>query len=165
MERQARFEQIYAANYEPILAYALRRTGTPEDAADVASETFLVAWRRLDDVPAGDGGRLWLFGVARMVLANQHRGERRRERLGARLLAYAAPQSATAAGPANDGVAAAFGRLGDDDQEILTLVAVEGLAPREIAVVLGVSAVTARVRVHRARARFAQRLRAEGIEP
>ncbi|NUT37545.1 MAG: RNA polymerase sigma factor [Hamadaea sp.] len=165
MERRATFERLYEANYELILAYALRRATTPEDAADVVAETFLVAWRRLDQVPSGDGSRLWLFGVARMVLANQHRGQRRRERLGARLLAHAAPEAYSPRAPGTDGVAAVFGGLSEEDKEVLTLVAVEGLTPREVAVVLGVTAVTARVRLHRARSRFAARLRAEGIDP
>jgi DNA-directed RNA polymerase specialized sigma24 family protein len=47
----------------------------------VIAETFLTAWRRLDDVPAGDEARLWLYGVARRMLANQRRGARRRSSL------------------------------------------------------------------------------------
>src|ERR1700743_555243 len=76
--RQSLFEAVYTANHAPILGYALRRTTRPEDAADVLAETFLTAWRRLDEVPDGDGARLWLYGVARRVLANYYRGERRR---------------------------------------------------------------------------------------
>ncbi|MFG2049725.1 RNA polymerase sigma factor [Micromonospora sp. NPDC048935] len=55
------------------------------DAADVVAETFLVAWRRRQDMPVGGEARLWLYGVARRVLANQHRGGVRRQRLGERL--------------------------------------------------------------------------------
>ena len=46
--RRARFESVYAGHYELILAYALRRTLTRDDAADVVAETFLQAWRRLE---------------------------------------------------------------------------------------------------------------------
>jgi DNA-directed RNA polymerase specialized sigma24 family protein len=77
-ERRHRFEELYAANCGPILGYVLRRTDNPDDAADVIAETFLTAWRRLDAVPPGDEARLWLYGVARRVLANYRRGERRR---------------------------------------------------------------------------------------
>jgi DNA-directed RNA polymerase specialized sigma24 family protein len=77
-ERRHRFEELYAANCGPILGYVLRRTDNPHDAADVIAETFLTAWRRLDAVPPGDEARLWLYGVARRVLANYRRGERRR---------------------------------------------------------------------------------------
>ncbi|BCJ73519.1 hypothetical protein CS0771_30630 [Catellatospora sp. IY07-71] len=164
--RRALFEDAYTANYQLILAYALRRAPTPDDAADVVAETFLTAWRRLDDVPEGSDARLWLYGVARLVLANQQRARRRRERLGERLQSDAARAEVVrphddAAVP--DGVRAAFGRLRPDDREILTLVAVEGLTAVEAAQVLGCSGVAVRVRLHRARARFARELASAGV--
>ena len=61
-----------------MLGYALRRTDNTDDAADVLAETFLVAWRRPDEIPPGPQARLWLYGTARRVLANQRRAERRR---------------------------------------------------------------------------------------
>jgi hypothetical protein len=48
-----------------ILGYALRRTTSPDDAADILAETFLTAWRRLDELPSGEEAGLWLYGVAR----------------------------------------------------------------------------------------------------
>jgi hypothetical protein len=72
---------IYDANYAALVAYAMRRVGTAEDAADVVAETMLIAWRRLDDVPPDDEARLWLYGTARRVLANQRRAAVRRLRL------------------------------------------------------------------------------------
>ena len=80
-----RFRALFAAHERAILAYALRRVTDPADAAEVVAETFLVAWRRLDDVATGDGERPWLYGVARRVLANQRRGYERRDRLRTRL--------------------------------------------------------------------------------
>ncbi|MFD0852998.1 RNA polymerase sigma factor, partial [Actinomadura adrarensis] len=68
-DREARFEAIYTATYEPILGYVLRRCPSPDDSADVVAETFTVAWRRLDEVPDGDRAPLWMYGVARRVLA------------------------------------------------------------------------------------------------
>ena len=80
IERQQQFEAVYTANFGPILGYVLRRTRNGDDAADVVAETFLTAWRRFDEVPPGERARLWLYGVARRVLANHHRGVRRRSR-------------------------------------------------------------------------------------
>src|SRR5262249_25660963 len=82
---RSRFEALYAAHGRAILGSALRRVSRPADAADVVAEPFLVAWRRLDDVPPGAEARPWLSGVARRTLANHRRGERRRQRLGQRL--------------------------------------------------------------------------------
>jgi DNA-directed RNA polymerase specialized sigma24 family protein len=66
---EARFEGLYAAHGRAVLAYAARRTPDAQDAADIVADTFLVAWRRLDEVPAAQEARLWLYGVARKVLA------------------------------------------------------------------------------------------------
>ena len=84
-QAEARFERLYAEHGRAVLAYAVRRASNAHDAADVVAEVFLVAWRRLDDVPASDGARLWLYAVARRVLANQQRAESRRRRLAERL--------------------------------------------------------------------------------
>lgn len=164
--RRDRLRALYDASYSPLLGYALRRSRTMEDAADVVAETFLVAWRRLEDIPAGDEARLWLYGVARRVLANQRRGERRRERLEVRLVLE--PSLWRPAAPAEDDIdlgalAHAFRRLPVRDREVLELVAWEGLAPRDLSVVLGCSLPTARVRLHRARKRLAQELSHAGV--
>ncbi len=156
-ERRRRFEEIYAACHDPVLGYALRRTGNGEDAADVLAETFLVAWRRLDQVPAGDRARPWLYGVARLVLANHRRGERRRTALGERLraeLASATDHTVTDL----DAVGVAFRGLSDDDRELLSLVGWEGLDAGQIAIALGCSRNAVRIRLHRARRRFARAL-------
>jgi RNA polymerase sigma-70 factor, ECF subfamily len=75
--RKARFEKVYEDNHGRILGYVLRRSHDPDAAADVVAETFLVAWRRIDTVPSGDDARLWLYGVARRVLAEHRRRSRR----------------------------------------------------------------------------------------
>ena len=164
-ERQARFEHLYDQASLQVLGYALRRADTPEDAADIVSETFMIAWRRLDEVPVGDEARLWLYGVARRVLANQRRGQQRRERLNARLRDEVAVVSAWAeAGrPAPDSaVMAALAHLDEADRELITLVAWEGLDRDQIATMLGCSRATIRVRLHRARRRLARLLGEEG---
>ena len=154
-----RFEQVYTVHHAAILGYALRRTGNADDAADVIAETFLTAWRRIDHVPAGEAARPWLYGVARRVLANQRRGEQRRTALGERLRSELAAEPCDREPPPGlEGVAVAFRRLGDTDREILTLAGWEGLDSGQIAVVLGCSRNAARIRLHRARRRFAAAL-------
>ncbi|MEV5555289.1 RNA polymerase sigma factor [Nonomuraea wenchangensis] len=164
-DRKRRFEVIYVANYADILAYVRRRTDSPDDAADALAETFTTAWRRLDDIPEGRDARLWLFGVARRVLANGRRAESRRgelvERLGRELAAWA---ELDRVGVVLPGVREAFARLSPDDREILALVGWEGLGSDEVATVLGCSRGAARLRLHRARKRLARELRAAGVD-
>jgi len=156
---RTRFEALYAAEGRRVLAYALRRTSQPADAADVLAEVFLVAWRRLDAVPPGDEARLWLYGVARRVLANQRRGARRRDRLGQRLAAVLPDQVVAGPDPGDgradtDDVRAALAQLGDADREVIQLTTWEGLNAAQVAAVLGVPAATVRTRLHRARRRL-----------
>lgn len=163
-----RFRQAFDANARDVLGYALRRVEVAADAADVVAETFLVAWRRVQDMPAGTEARPWLFGVARGVLRNQRRGDRRRHRLGRKLRSRIAALPAADPGDAvADGEVArrALERLAPDDAEVLRLTAWEGLTPAEVAVVLGVPAATARSRLARARRRLRAELEALGWQP
>lgn len=164
--RAARFRALYDAHFDAVLGFALRRTDRPEDAADVTSEVFVVAWRRLAHVPEGDETRPWLYGVARRTLANQRRGESRRHALGQRLrdqVATAVAAMPERSDPADEvarrvDVAAAMARLSARDEEVLQLNLWEGLEPREIADVLGVSPGVVRPRLSRARARLRELL-------
>ena len=152
-----RFERIYRENFRAVLRFAAMRIDR-ERAKDVAAETFLVAWRRLDDVPAEP--RLWLFGVARKVISGQFRSEARRDALEARLQGEPQADTADLAGAVaeRDSVLAAFAALRERDREVLRLVAWDGLSPAEAAEVLGVTRLAFAVRLHRARRRFEREL-------
>src|SRR5579871_4487664 len=155
-----RFERIYRENFRAVLRFAATRID-PERAKDVAAETFLVAWRRLDDVPAEP--RAWLLGVARKVIAGQFRSQTRRDALALRLEAERDESGDHAAGFAErDEVLAAFTSLRERDREVLRLVAWDGLDAAEAAAVLGVTRLSFAVRLHRARRRLE---RALGPEP
>jgi RNA polymerase sigma-70 factor, ECF subfamily len=157
--RRRRFDEFYAEHHRQVLGYLLRRTANTDDAADVFAETFLTAWRRLDELPGGQQARMWLYGTARRTLANYRRGERRRSALADRLRAdlacsYQPPEHS---GELAD-ITAAFGRLPESDRELLALVAWEGLDPGQIGAVLGCSRNAARIRLHRARRKLADEL-------
>ncbi|MFJ2031521.1 RNA polymerase sigma factor [Streptosporangium sp. NPDC087985] len=154
-----RFEALYLACYPAMHRYALRRTDSADDVADVIAETFLIAWRRLDDVPEGDATLLWLYGTARRVLANHRRGESRRTALASRLRdELAAGQETAPPDPQADAVRAAFATLAPADREVLALACWEELTGPQIATVLGCSSTAARLRLHRARRRLARLL-------
>lgn len=156
MDRRDRFEAAYRELYAPICGYVLRRVREPEDAAEAIAETFATLWRRFDNCPRGDALRPWLFGVARRVVANQRRGERRRTALGERLVANIDRAAVHASGGVEDttALARAFASLSDSDRELLSLVAWEGLTREELAVALGTNRAAVRLRLHRARKRL-----------
>jgi RNA polymerase sigma-70 factor (ECF subfamily) len=153
-----RFEDLFRAHYSAVTRYALRRVGA-DAAAEIVSETFLTAWRRLDRVP--EDALPWLYGIARRVIANEHRRRGRAARLVDRLAATAGP---TASGDHAEAITdrlrvhAALERLSDKDREALLLAEWEQLPAADAAVVLGCSTATFHVRLHRARRRIAQAL-------
>jgi RNA polymerase sigma factor (sigma-70 family) len=160
---EARFSRLYQAHEREILRYALRRSAEPQDAADVVAETFLVAWRRLGEVPVGGEARLWLYATARRVLANHQRGIKRRTRLAERLreeLRRQLPAQPASAAPVLDALAG----MAAADRELLMLVGMEELNPSEAAQVLGITTMAARTRLHRARRRLRARLADEPEE-
>jgi RNA polymerase sigma factor (sigma-70 family) len=164
-----RFTRLCVDHHDHILGYALRRTNSAEDAADIVADVFLAAWRRIGDVPVGEGALPWLYGTARRVLANHYRGERRQRALAARLASALPPLTEQVTDHVDDGglasMAAAFAALGDDDREILALVGWEGLDRDAIAAVMNCTRATVRVRLHRARRRFDSALREHGVNP
>src|SRR4051812_43275475 len=114
---RASFEALYDAHGEAVLRYARRRTTDPASADDVVAETFVVAWRKLEQVPEDPRG--WLFAVARRVLANQRRSELRRDALAQRL---ASEPSQHAPRLQDAGLAGALEGLSERDREALLLV-------------------------------------------
>jgi RNA polymerase sigma-70 factor (ECF subfamily) len=146
--RRERFDALFALVYEPLQRYVQRRGGG-SDTDDIVAEALTVLWRRLDDVPA-DAQVAWALGVARRCLANHRRSAARREALEQRVTAVSGHE------PAPDGeLDAAMSLLNADQRELLRLWAWEGLAPREIAVVVGSSANAVSIRLYRARRELA----------
>lgn len=155
---EQRFADLYRENARGVLGYALRRSTDPDDAADVMAETFLIAWRRLAEVPPDGEARLWLYGTARHVLANQDRSARRRDRLTERLRGELCRElPATQPGEESAFLRTLTG-LKEKDRELLMLIGWEELTPTEAAEVLGISPFAARTRLHRARRRLRGRL-------
>jgi RNA polymerase sigma-70 factor (ECF subfamily) len=156
LERQ-RFESMYREQFDRVAAYLLARAER-DLATEALSRTFEVAWRRIADVPREP--LPWLLGVARRVLADLRRTQGRQDALVERIAA-SGPDSAGDHADAlisREGVLAALGRLTDFQQEVLLLVAWDGLSQREAAAALGCSRGAVALRLHRARKRLEQAL-------
>ncbi|MGH2891170.1 MAG: RNA polymerase sigma factor [Solirubrobacteraceae bacterium] len=155
------FQQLFKETRESLSAYLLSRCNDAEQAADLFSETYLIAWQKLDSIPPGDQARLWLFGVARNLMLKGFRQRRVADALVERLageLRRAQVEHPPADRHSRALLHAALTALSESDREVLMLTAWEGLTPREIAAVTGASANVVRVRLHRARRRVARRL-------
>jgi RNA polymerase sigma-70 factor (ECF subfamily) len=159
--KEAPFELLYTAHHRAILAYCARRC--PRwDAWDAAAEVFVVAWRRLDDIPPAEEARAWLIGVAFRVLANQRRSAGRRARLferASRDRAWAPmPDEQVLRNEEDREVMEALSRLSRTDREIVQLTLWEELTPGDIAAVLGISRAAVDQRYARAKKRLARQL-------
>ncbi len=152
---ESTFSSLYDSTYADLLRFVQRRA-LPHHAEDVVADAFLVAWRRLDELPdRPEDARAWVFGVARNLLLNAHRGEQRRRALGVHLA------EATSLTSGDDphvdlvvsrlDLARAWTRLSDVHQEALSLSALEELRAPEAAAVIGISPVAFRLRLSRAR--------------
>jgi len=159
MTTSHRFAALFSAHYRDLARYGQRRGLSPADADDMTANVFVVAWRRIDEVPLGDEALLWLYGVAFNELRNFRRAARRRSRLIARLSNV--PVTSMPVNPAEfslQAIRGALERLSSSDQEVVLLASGEGLSTAQIGAVLGCSDVAARSRLHRARTRLAEQL-------
>ncbi|MEX1005440.1 MAG: sigma-70 family RNA polymerase sigma factor [Acidimicrobiia bacterium] len=159
--REAAFRRLFHANYRPLLAYAVRRTTQRSDAEDAVAEAFVVAWRRIDEVPTDDREqRLWLYAVARRTLANHRRGSKRAERLPQRLIPLTGNSPSADMNIEDEADVQlglwALGQLSEEDQELVRLALWEELTHAEIAQLIGTPVPNVAVRLHRARERLRQ---------
>jgi RNA polymerase sigma factor (sigma-70 family) len=157
--RRARFEALFREHHPTVGAYARRRV-PPEAVDDIVSETFVVVWRRLDEVP--EPPLPWLLTVARNVVGTEWRRAARRRRLwlkaqSGHVEVYDPGGSEIAEGH----VTGALARLKERDREALTLVAWDGLTPAQAAAVLGEPSDRFRQRLHRAGGRLRAELAGE----
>jgi RNA polymerase sigma-70 factor (ECF subfamily) len=158
-EAQEPFESVFEDHFDAVLRFASARA-EPETAKDATAETFLAAWRSFDDLPSQPRG--WLLAVCRRKLADHYRAAGRRGNLTEVLAASPTPNQPDHGDDLveRDRVRAAFARLRPADQELLRLLAWDGLTYPEAAEVLGCKPAAFSVRLHRARRRLREALTA-----
>ena len=161
-----RFDNLYESHFQAVYAFVARRVPQASDVADLVSEVFTVAWRKLGDIPDPPADRWWLYATARRVVATDRRTRDRRTRLENRLESELSRHLPMGDGdPALEAhVAELIGQLRTKDREVLELVLWDQLSHSEAAAVLGCSVNAATVRYHRALNRLRDQLRRSGAE-
>ncbi len=150
------FRQLFTETYRALVAYARRRVASHQ-VDDVVGEVYATAWRRRTDFNLDAPPLPWLYGIAANVVRNLQRADGRHLRLVERIEAEPAHVGHSMVDPADRAgveLRAALERLSFDDQEVLRLVAWEGLPHVEVGQILGCSTNAVGVRVHRARKRL-----------
>ena len=130
----------------------------------MTAETFVVAWRRIGDVPTGEGTLPWLYGVASKTISNHRRSRRRRRSLSERLRglgqpAVTPPDVQVIRRTEDQQIVDAINRLRAPDRETLLLSAWEGLSARQLATRFDISLKAAEQRLTRAKRRLAAELK------
>jgi RNA polymerase sigma-70 factor (ECF subfamily) len=161
-DHRSRFEAIWRQHRRHVLAYCLRRASSA-DAEDACAETFLVVWRRIDEIPPDPRTLLALYGIARRVLSNQSRSFYRRGRLHTKLNSLgvtpvADPLHVVVQSAEDRVVSDAVHRLKPTDREIVMLDVWEDLSRAEIAEVMGMTRSAIDQRIHRAYQKLARSL-------
>ncbi|MEU8923689.1 RNA polymerase sigma factor [Kitasatospora sp. NPDC048545] len=156
----AAFAVFYQQQFDTVLGFVTRRTDSAHLAADLTADIFLTALEQADSYDARRGAPVaWLYGISRNVLASHFRGSVRERDAVARIAGQrllddqdvSAIEGRIDAEREARGLAGRHAALSEPLRAVLDLVAVDGLAVREAARALGISAATARVRLHRAR--------------
>lgn len=161
-DQENRLEALIRANASDLLAFLERRTDPRADAADVLSETFIVAWKKASKAPSDEvGGRMWLFAIARNLLLNTHRSTRRRQAVTNRLREELERSPADTDSLEALAVQDAVKQLPPPLCELVELVHWEGFSLVEAAQITGISASTARSRYASAKQRLRAALVAE----
>lgn len=160
--RSRRFESVFSRHRDDVWKYCTRRVHVDE-VNDAVADVFVVVWRRLDDMPPADDGRLWIFGIARNTVRNRARSTRRRARLDGRLRSLppaAAPSADDVAGrhAEHSELLNAVDHLSDDDRELLRLRTWEELSLADIATVTDLSVRAVESRLGRIRKKLARSL-------
>lgn len=155
----ARFAEFYDRFHRHVYAYCRRRTHA-DAVEDAVADTFLIAWRKSDEIPFGDQALPWLYGVAYRVLTHHWRSAFRRGRLAERLsslglTAINLPEDVVILRQEARQLLAALAALKSTDQEILRLTAWEELSHAEIAVALDITVGAVRQRLYVAKKKLA----------
>ena len=163
---ERRFRALFDGHAPGIERYCRRRL-SQDAATDAAAEVFLVAWRRIDDVPGGEGSKLWLYGVARRVVADAQRSERRRVRLGVKVgntteERSESPEAQVVRRAEDQELLEAMSGLKEMDRQILELRIWDELSRAEVAELLYISEAGVDKRFSRALKRLRRSLEAGG---
>lgn len=158
----ARFRRLFTSHRDAVWSYCYRRL-QPDEVPDAVAEVFLVAWRRIEEVPPGDESLLWLYGVARNIVRNVNRSTLRRRRLGVKLASLGqvpepAPEVQVVQSAGDSELIRAVARLKPLEQELLRLRTWEELSLAEIAQLVDISVRAVDSRLHRIRKKLATTL-------
>jgi RNA polymerase sigma-70 factor, ECF subfamily len=160
---QGDFDALFRAHHAEIVRYLAARLGSREEAADVASEVFVEAWRRVPGLRwRGRPVLAWLYRVAANMAADRMTA-RRREAVATGAVPERAGGNESAAAIDREAIRRALRRLPPDHALAIHLRLVEGYAFADVARLMGRSVGACQMLVLRAGRELRVELEREGI--
>lgn len=157
----AKAEDVLLENLNAFVAFARKRVGDPELAADLVQDSLLKALKSADKPSDGEGAVTWFYRILRHSIIDLYRRRDVRERALERLQAELPEQPDTAAERI---LCQCFKRLlpglPDQYRDLLQRVDLDGVPPKDAATALGLTLNNLNVRLHRARQRLREKMEA-----
>jgi RNA polymerase sigma-70 factor (ECF subfamily) len=168
--RKAEFDRIFTAYSAPIYNYALRMVGDPDRAADIAQDTFIKAYRKLDTLTDASSTRSWLYRIATNTAIDEMRRRRHvvpmdddEDRPVEQADGGPGPETQVLSGLMDERISRALLRLRPNHRQCLILSDVEDMSAVQIGEVMAMSNGAVRVLLCRARGEMRRLLAAEGL--
>jgi RNA polymerase sigma-70 factor (ECF subfamily) len=168
--RKAEFDRIFTEYSAPIYNYALRMVGDPDRAADIAQDTFIKAYRKLDTLTDATSTRSWIYRIATNTAIDEMRRRRNVVRIGddedrpvEQPDGGPGPETQVLSGLLDERIGRALLRLKPNHRQCLVLSDVEDMNSQQIGEVMAMSSGAVRVLLCRARGEMRRLLAAEGL--
>ncbi len=170
-DREATFARLFEEFATPIYNYALRMVGDPDRAADVAQDTFIKAYRKLDQLTDEAAAKSWIYRIATNTAIDDMRRRRFTVPMGGdddpsqpeRADAGPGPEAQVLGGMVDERIQRALLALRPNHRQALLLSDVEDMSAQEIGAVMGMSYGAVRTLLCRARGQMRRALAAEGL--
>jgi RNA polymerase sigma-70 factor (ECF subfamily) len=168
--RKAEFDRIFTEYSAPIYNYVLRMVGDRDRAADIAQDTFIKAYRKLDTLTDPSSTRSWLYRIATNTAIDEMRRRRGvvpsdagEDRPVEQPDGGPGPETQVLSGLMDERISRALLHLKPNHRQCLILSDVEDMSAVQIGEVMGMSNGAVRVLLCRARGEMRRLLAAEGL--
>jgi RNA polymerase sigma-70 factor (ECF subfamily) len=168
--RKTEFDRIFTAYSAPVYNYALRMVGDPDRAADIAQDTFIKAYRKLDTLTDPSSTRSWLYRIATNTAIDEMRRRRHtvpmredEDRPMEQPEGGPGPETQVLSGLLDERISRALLHLKANHRQCLILSDVEDMSAMQIGAVMGMSGGAVRVLLCRARGEMRRLLAVEGL--
>jgi RNA polymerase sigma-70 factor (ECF subfamily) len=168
--QRAEFDRLFTEYSAPIYNYVLRMTGDADRAADIAQDTFIKAYRKLDTLTEASSARAWLYRIATNTAFDEMRRRRNTVRMGDQETGPIeqadggpGPETQVLSGLLDERIGRALLRLRPNHRQCLVLSDVEDMSAQQIGEVMEMTSGAVRVLLCRARGEMRRLLAAEGL--